>query len=323
MKNADLLQELQAKVESGEIKQSAVLKILQMQKLPEHKKHEDDSWLHFSLTKFLYALGVIIVIIGVVALYAQIWDDLSSIVRVIATLGLGAVFAGFGSYFLQQKINHYLGLAFHIIGGFVLPIGAFVSIHEFTDFTIGANTSAAIFCILTAYYLALTFLHKHLVFTFFTIANATIFIYSFMNVILNNWSFTQEDIIFAYVTTAIGVSYILLTQSFSKNWNEPLTSVLYFVGTNGIIWSLFYLVFESTFWEFVYIAVPASMIYLGLTMKSKSMVFMSTIGIIAYIAYITGEYFADSIGWPISLVFLGFVFIGLGYYSVHLTKKYI
>jgi len=58
-------------------------------------------------------------------------------------------------------------------------------------------------------------------------------------------------------------------------------------------------------------------------MRSRSILVMSTLFLIAHVSYITGEYFADSLGWPISLVILGFVFIGLGYVSISVNKKYI
>jgi hypothetical protein len=50
---------------------------------------------------------------------------------------------------------------------------------------------------------------------------------------------------------------------------------------------------------------------------------MSTGFLIAHVTFITGEYFADSMGWPISLVILGLVFIGLGYASITINKKFI
>jgi uncharacterized integral membrane protein len=50
---------------------------------------------------------------------------------------------------------------------------------------------------------------------------------------------------------------------------------------------------------------------------------LSTIFLLAHVSFITSEYFADSLGWPITLVILGFVFIGLAYFSVTINKKYI
>ena len=64
-------------------------------------------------------------------------------------------------------------------------------------------------------------------------------------------------------------------------------------------------------------------VFLSVYMKSRSVLIASTLFLVAHVVYITSEYFADSLGWPISLVLLGFVFIGLGYGSVTINKKYI
>ena len=58
-------------------------------------------------------------------------------------------------------------------------------------------------------------------------------------------------------------------------------------------------------------------------MKSKALLLTSTIFLIVHFVYITGRYFADSLGWPISLIVLGLIIIGLGYGSVEVNKKYL
>ena len=63
--------------------------------------------------------------------------------------------------------------------------------------------------------------------------------------------------------------------------------------------------------------------FLAVYVKNRSILVMSTIFLIAHVSFITSEYFADSLGWPISLIILGFIFIGLGYGSVTLNKRYI
>jgi hypothetical protein len=41
-----------------------------------------------------------------------------------------------------------------------------------------------------------------------------------------------------------------------------------------------------------------------------------------YILKITGEYFADSLSWPVALMVAGFALIGVGYFTFYLRKKY-
>ena len=38
---------------------------------------------------------------------------------------------------------------------------------------------------------------------------------------------------------------------------------------------------------------------------------------------ITFEYFTEGLGWPLSLVLVGFALMGIGYMAFYLNKKYM
>ncbi len=42
-----------------------------------------------------------------------------------------------------------------------------------------------------------------------------------------------------------------------------------------------------------------------------------------YLAKITGEYFSDSLGWPLALVLVGFMLMGVGYLTFRLKRTYL
>ena len=121
----------------------------------------------------------------------------------------------------------------------------------------------------------------------------------------------------------IGLSYILLAYAFRDGWNKPLIGVLNFFGIIGFLGAAFSQVFDSVLWQLFYFILVFGSVYLSIYLKSRNILIISTLFLVAHISYITSEYFANSLGWPISLVFLGFVFIGLGYASVNINKKYI
>ena len=58
-------------------------------------------------------------------------------------------------------------------------------------------------------------------------------------------------------------------------------------------------------------------------LRSRLALTISTFAVISYIIYFTAEYFADSIGWPVALILLGFTIIGIGYFSINLNRKYL
>ena len=43
----------------------------------------------------------------------------------------------------------------------------------------------------------------------------------------------------------------------------------------------------------------------------------------AYLVKITAQYFSSAKGWPIALMLIGIIIIGLGYLAIYINKKYI
>ena len=178
-----------------------------------------------------------------------------------------------------------------------------------------------VFGVLFVFYALLNFTQKLPVLTFFSIANATVFVYFLVQAILDGTSYPDD--VYAYLTMAVGASYLLLAQSFRGGWNDKLVNMLQFFGSAGFSIAAFTQVFDSGLWQVVYFAVIAGGLYLSIIVRSRSILAVSTLSLIAHVSYITSEYFADSIGWPISLVILGLMFIGLGYASITINARYI
>jgi len=121
----------------------------------------------------------------------------------------------------------------------------------------------------------------------------------------------------------IGASYLLLAHSFRDGWNKKLIGLLYFFGITGFLAAAFSQVFISFLWQMLFFVILLGGLFLSVYVKSRSILIVSTLFLIAHVSYITGEYFADSLGWPIVLVILGFVFIGLGYVSITINKRFL
>ena len=325
MNKKELLQEISNRISTGEISREEVISHFGFANTVENKEEGNKVNTYFSVTKMLYVLGAAIVVIGIIIFVSQIWNDIGSFGRILVTLGLGFVTAASGSVLLKNKPEEYLGAVFHFIGGVLIPGGALVTLSELSTGVDRPWVVALTFGIIFGFYLLLNAIHKNAVLTFFTIVNATATIYLIINAIVGGPSEGWFDIrdVYAYTTMAIGVSYLFLAQSFQDSWNKILISSLYFFGITGFLGVAFSQVFDSGIWQILYFVIVIGGLVLSVIMKSRIILIMSTLFLIAHVSYITSEYFADSIGWPISLVILGFVFIGLGYVSISINKKYI
>lgn len=323
MNKEELLQELSLKVGTGEIGREEVMGRLSIAPTARPEGAEGGKrFSHISVTKMLYALGAAIVVIGIVIFVFQIWDDIGSAGRIAVTLGLGLLMTALGSVLLKQKPGDYIGPVFLAIGGMLIPGGAVVTLSELEVDFVSLWPVTITFGAIFAFYLLLNAVQKHAILTFFAIGNGTAFIYLLVEAITEGPFYQHEDL-YAYLTMAVGASYLLLAHAFRASWNRELVGVLSFLGIAGFLGAAFSRVFDSVPWQLLFFLIVLGGMFLSVYLRSRSILAVSTLFLIAHVGYITSEYFADSLGWPISLVILGFVFIGLGYASLTINKKYI
>jgi hypothetical protein len=326
MNKEELLNELSFKIKAGEINRGELLNRFGLASIPEKKSGDEVSKSsNFSITKILYVLGAAIVVIGIVIFIAQIWTDIGAFGRILVTLGLGLLITVIGSVLLKQyPSNHVIsiGSVFHAIGGFLIPGGSMVALSELNVDTPTLMPVAITFGVIFLFYLLLNKVHKNAILTFFVIANGTAFIYLLVEAIMDG-PFWQHQDLYAYLTMVMGISYLLFAHVFRKGWNKYLVLVMSFFGSFGFLGAAFTRVFDSFGWQMLFFLITFGGIFLSIYMKSRIILIVSTFFLLIHIVYITNEYFADSFGWPISLVILGFIFIGLGFASISISRKYI
>jgi hypothetical protein len=320
MNKEQLLNEIKNKISTGEITRDEIINSLKTETtIPQNKPSI------FSLTKIFYALGAVIVIIGLITFVSQIWNDIQSFGRILVTFGLGFLMTGIGAMLIKNKPEDKIGTVFYFIGGILVPSGALVTLYELSTGGYHSWIVAGTFGSLFAFYLLLNWINKNSILAFFAIANGTAFVYLLVNAIISNpydmW-FNSGDI-YQYLTVVIGMSYLQLGRFFEGKWNSFLIGVIYFVGITGLLGSAFSLIFDSGIYQLIYFVILIACFFLSVSLKNRIILIMSTIFLITFLSYITSEYFANSVGWPVSLVFLGFLFIGLGYISININKNYI
>ncbi len=326
MNKEALFQEMSRRISNGEISKEEVMRRFHLESTQQVSAitEEAKDQTHFPVNKMLYVLGGVIVVVGICIFVSQIWDNMGSFAHIIVTLGLGLVMTGSGLVLLQKKSEDIIGMVFICMGGALIPGGALVTLSEFGS---GQNPEwllAITFATVTAFYIILNTVYKNAFLTLFSIANGTAFVYLLTQAILgDNVYYSTRDDMYAYVTMVLGVSYLLLAYAFREGWNKILIGTLYFFGITGFLGATYSRVFDSGFWQILYFFIIGACLFLSVYLRKSIILVMSTLFLIAHVTYITSKYFADSLGWPIVLILLGFVFIGLGFATVAINKKYI
>ncbi len=322
MNKEELLQELNVKINSGEISREEIESRLMSGPLPQKPDDRPKHLTHLPITKLMYVLGSAIVTIGIVIFVYQIWDDIGIFGRIFVTLGLGLFITAIGYVLREKRPAEKIGQIFYFIGGMLIPSGIFVTVSELYKHGDSLWPYVFGFAIIIAFYLVLLKKHKDPILTFFAIANGTIFIYLLVGAIITGPYYQHQDI-YTYLTMIVGVCYLLFGYSFHNSWNKSLVGVLYFFGSLEFFSAAFSRVFNSVPWQILFFLLVFAGFFLSVRMKSLNVLAFSTLFLVAHISYISGKYFADSLGWPIYLIIMGFIFIAVGYASINISKKYI
>ncbi|TXS93615.1 hypothetical protein FVW59_05115 [Parahaliea aestuarii] len=117
----------------------------------------------------------------------------------------------------------------------------------------------------------------------------------------------------------VGVSVMLAAYGLSGRYPR-LTALGYFVGSVMAYAGLFDLV-EGTPVELVYLAVTAAALYGCVALESRALLLTTVIAMLGFIGYFSAEHFADSLGWPVTLMLMGCAFLGVGALALRVKRR--
>jgi hypothetical protein len=99
-----------------------------------------------------------------------------------------------------------------------------------------------------------------------------------------------------------------------------LAGLAYFVGSIMAYSGLFDLVHDRPF-ELVYLAATASMLYACVALQSRALLVTTVIAMLGFIGYFTAKHFANSLGWPVTLVVMGVAFLAVGAIAMRVKRR--
>jgi hypothetical protein len=281
------------------------------------------SW---NIASILYYLGGAVVVLGIAILIGQNWEQFSTPMRILVTLGSGI--AAYVSATLVGRDERFSGVsaALYLVSGLTLPLGLYVWVYEAGWNLADMWTHTLILAALFAVYLSSFLLLRKTVLLVFSIIFGTLLFYSVTDQLVSGSSIDTWDY-YLYRTLLSGLSYILLGYYLWKAGRPQLTGTLYSFGVLGFLGAALLLggwsPSQNVFWELIFPLLVFGTLYASVYLRSKSFLVFGTLFLMAYILKITGEYFTEGLGWPLALVIAGLLMIGVGYMSVSLNKKYL
>ncbi len=279
------------------------------------------------ISDILYYIGGGIVFAGIGVLVYGSWDNLSLFMRILVTLGFGAIAYLVAALISRSAKHGNLSFAFFLISALLLPIGCFVTLATagFETFRAGPQSiiSFMLFLIFMFSYVAF----KRTLFIVFSVVFGTWLFFSFTNWLIGGNPLFSDNFDLYRILVA-GLSYILLGFYFStkqelsnlKGWMYGMGSLAFLGSALGLGgWSPA----QNYFWEIIYPGLIFGLLFLSIKAQAKQFLVWGSIFLMAYIMKLTGEYFSEGFGWPIALVLAGLMLIGVGYYAFYFSKKYL
>ena len=124
-----------------------------------------------------------------------------------------------------------------------------------------------------------------------------------------------------WASLIVGVNLMLAAYGLHKSERYPrLIALAYFVGSLMAYAGLFDLI-ESTSVELIYLAVTTSALYASVALESRALLLTTVIAMLGFIGYYSAENFANSLGWPITLMVMGVAFMGVGAIALKVKRR--
>ncbi|NOX51483.1 MAG: DUF2157 domain-containing protein [Gammaproteobacteria bacterium] len=266
-----------------------------------------------TLVKVLSYLGGTFIFAGIVTFIALQWDAMNSAARVIVTLGSGLCFFVLGVFALRDTRYRQISMPLFIAASLLQPLGLMVAFDEFLD---GGDEKIA--WLVTLGVFGLQFIAAFLRWRLTTLAMISLgFLSGFWAVLLDLCSFDEK-----VIAVTLGAMWLVAAVGLRKGTHAAATPLLFFFGCWMLLigwWSTV----EGSIFEVGFLFAACGLVWVGVWAQSRALNFAATLGILGYTAYFTGHYFADSIGWPLALMAIGFALIGISVAALRIDRKYL
>ncbi len=265
------------------------------------------------LARALAYLGGTFVLAGLAVFVGTFWDDMNSAERIVVTLGSGVVALVLAYFAHGSAKRDRLATPLFLIAAILQPTGILVALGEMSlggDFLYAQLAVSLVMLVQCAIVYVRV---RRAAVLFCTIAYAGVALASGLEAL---------DIAGDINGLVTGASVFLLTCFVRRGPHASITPFWYFVSSAFVMGS-WYEIADHHDVGITTVAIAAGFVYLSTLFRSRTLLAAGTIGVLATVGEFTGKHFADSIGWPLALILLGILMMGLGALAVRIHRRYI
>jgi len=265
------------------------------------------------LSRLFGYVGGAFVCAGLAIYIGMRWDDLGATGRVLLTLGPGFCTFVLALVCTTNKAFAEAATPLFLIAALVQPTGILVMLQEFSQ---GGDPAYGVLFmnLLMGIQQGCAFLaRRRTVLAFTTLVFAT------------GFSTVALDLLHAdhdLMGIMLGISFGCVAWSLDRSVHRSLAGLVYFFAALLFL-SASYHALRHTAVEVLFVGLACGVVFLSTVARSRSLLGVGTLALIAYIVNFIAEHFAHNLNAPLLLVFVGFVLIATGAAAVRINKTYI
>jgi hypothetical protein len=265
------------------------------------------------LSRVFGYLGGTFVFVGLAIYIGMRWNDLGSAGRVLLTLGPG--FCAFVLALVCTTNAAFAGAALplFLIAALVQPTGILVMMKEFSQ---GGDPAYGVLFMnmVMAFQQGCTFWALRRTVLALT---TTIFATGFATVALDLLHVGHD-----LMGIVLGVSLGCVAWNLDRSPHRSLAGPVYFFAALLFLAACYHAL-RHTAIEVLFVGLSCAVVFLSIVARSRSLLAVGTLALIAYIGDFIAEHFANNLNAPIVLMFAGFMLIAIGAAAVRINNRYI
>lgn len=263
------------------------------------------------IRKILAYLGAVFVLAGAVTAVNLFWDDLGSAGRVIASFGTGTAALIMAIAALKDGRYEAAATPLFLVAALFQTSGLFVFLNEYFDGGDPALGSIAVFGVMALQSLLLFSAIHGTSLAFLSV----LFGFAFFASLLA-WLDVDEG----FAALVIGISGLMVSWRINTTAYRSIAPLTFFVFGALVAFGAFDLVEGEFPLDFSLAGVAGALLYAGVVARSRSLMVTGVLAMLAFLGYLTNEYFADMLSWPVALIVMGLLMLALSSYAVKLGR---
>jgi hypothetical protein len=289
-----------------ELTPQEISSFLQQGQAKPHRKSE-------VITKLFGYLGGVFVFAGLVIFTSMFWADMGSLERIGVTLGSGLVAYVLAIACLRDARYLRAATPLFLIAGFLQPAGMLVAIAEYSQGGDERHALLLVFGIMIASFGLTFWKEQRSTLLFLLLAYAS------------GWLAVCFDLLELegdLNALIVGGFLTAVTYAISRTRHAAIAGFWFFAGSGCVLGAGFSLLEHSVI-DVIFLGLASFFIYLSLIVRSRPLLFNGVLAVLAFLGYYTAEYFDDVGGWPLAMLVMGLVLIGMGKIVLELDRRYM